>query len=293
MNLSVVIDSDPGVDDFLAILMAARSEGCSLLGLTTVGGNVPLRLATRNALKALAHASRSDVPVAPGASRPFRGWFRYAPHFHGRSGLTARLPSPPRRARDQRAEDFIVEQCGSAAHPVVLISLGPLTNIARLLLQRPSVVDGIDRLVIMGGAIDCPGNITPTAEFNIWNDPQAADIVLRSGVPTTLVGLDVCRQVSFSRAEAWEGNGTGHRLLRGWFQRDPSRAQFDLCDPLAVAVAMDSTLAETEKTAVRVKTEPGPGRGATERSRLGPKIDVSLRVDVMRARRLIKELVLG
>lgn len=292
MKKSVIIDTDPGVDDFIAILLALSSPELDVLALTTTGGNVPLRHATRNALRALEAAGRADVPLAHGASRPLRGAFRYAAYFHGPTGLSIRMPLPKTRPVNSPAVEFLAALLSADSKPVTLVALGPLTNIAQLLERHPSAAQLIDRLVVMGGAIDAPGNVTPHAEFNIWNDPEAAQAVLRSGLPITLIGLDVCRRVVFTPRHVAGGAGIVESMMAGWFAAHSDRARFELCDPLAIAVAIEPALVETVPIAIEVDTSDGPERGRTRRASRGPAIDVALDVDSQRAVRLIADRVL-
>ena len=170
-----------------------------VLALTTVGGNVPLARTTRNALALLEYAARTDVPVARGSARPTRGRFGYAYAIHGTSGLTRRLPRPSTRPIDLNAVDFLAAQLREFPGQITLVALGPLTNLARLWLRHPGALEQAAQLVVMGGAVNTPGNVKPNAEFNFYSDPEAADVVLSSGVPLTLVDLAVCRQVGIDR----------------------------------------------------------------------------------------------
>ena len=201
-QIQLIIDTDPGVDDAIAILMALAASEVEILGLTTVGGNVPLARATRNALSLLQAAGRSDIPVAKGASRPLRGKFAYAPHFHGPGGLAQRLPDPATGPVEEGAVKFLYDQLTGERGEAVLVALGPLTNLAMLLRDRPIALEQAKQIVVMGGAVNTPGNVTPEAEFNFYCDPVAADIVLSSRLPITMVDLEACRQVKISREQA-------------------------------------------------------------------------------------------
>ena len=183
----VLIDTDPGNDDAIALLMALSPYGSArldVLGVTTVGGNAHLARTTRNALAILEHAGRGDVPLAKGASRPLSGTFPYGYYVHGPGGLTARLPMPRTVASGQGAVEFLRDRLmdGPEEGGTTLITLGPLTNVAKLQSLQPEAGSRISRVVLMGGAVGVPGNITPHAEFNFYSDPQAASRVLSSGV---------------------------------------------------------------------------------------------------------------
>ena len=256
----VIIDTDPGVDDAIAILMALRSSSLQVLGLTTVGGNVPLARGTRNALALLEYAGRTEIPVSRGSALPIRGQYGYSFPVHGASGLTRRLPNPSSRPIDQRAVDFLAGELGKQPGEILLIALGPLTNLANLLTRYPGVLEQASGLVVMGGAVDVPGNVTSHAEFNFYSDPEAARMVLSSGVPLTLIDLAASRQVAVDRQAARELKprnnlgGLAAQLLNNWFRRDPGRQRFYFHDPLAMAAALDLNIVNTQNVQVAVET---------------------------------------
>jgi purine nucleosidase len=195
-RIPIIIDTDPGQDDALAILLAlAESDRLDLLGITTVAGNVGVDLTTANALRILEVAARIDVPVYRGASRPLLRPLCTAEHICGPDGLEgAGLPAPMIKARDQHAVSFIIETLRHAPdRSVTLCPIGPLTNLALVFAQEPALAAKIERIVVMGGARDM-GNITPAAEFNFYVDPHAAHIVLNLGVPIVLFGLHATHQ---------------------------------------------------------------------------------------------------
>lgn len=197
----VYIDVDTGVDDALALLMAIRHPALDVRGVTTVVGNVDLDQVTRNTLQVLEVAGATDIPVAAGAGRPLVAPARSAAAVHGQDGLgNASLPVPRIAPLTKDAVAFLRDELLSAPEPVSIIALAPLTNIALLLQSAPEVKPKIRKLAIMGGAVEI-GNATPVAEFNIYHDPEAADIVFRSGVPILLYTLDVFRQVTFTQEE--------------------------------------------------------------------------------------------
>ena len=253
----VIIDTDPGVDDALAILMGLAAPALNVIGVTATAGNVPLARATRNALALLEYAGRGDIPVYRGAARPVRGRYAYAREVHSAAGLTYPIPNPTTAAAGAGAVSYLAETLRARPGEVVVIALGPLTNLARLLRRHPDALPGAARIIIMGGAVNAPGNVTPAAEFNFYSDPTAARIVMESGLPMTLVDLGACRQVYLARADgddigigAGSGNGGagGRRatlaagLLAGWFRRDPARERFHLYDPLAVIAALEPAI---------------------------------------------------
>src|SRR5580765_2911978 len=193
----IIIDTDPGQDDAVAILLAlAEREALDLIGITTVAGNVPLPLTTTNALRILELAQRDDVPVFPGASQPLLRALRTAEYVCGADGLEgAGLPMPRRAAQDRHAVAFLIDTLRAAdKRTVTLCPIGPLTNIALVFAQEPELASKVERIVLMGGARDL-GNITPAAEFNFFVDPHAAAIVLRLPVPIVMFGLHATHQV--------------------------------------------------------------------------------------------------
>ena len=282
--IQLIIDTDPGVDDAIAILMAMAASEIEILGLTTVGGNVPLARATRNALSLLQAASRSDIPVAKGASRPLRGKFAYAPHFHGPGGLSQRLPDPANGPVEDGAVKFLYDQLTGERGEAVLVALGPLTNLAMLLRDRPIALEQAKQIVVMGGAVNTPGNVTPEAEFNFYCDPVAADIVLSSRLPITMVDLAACRQVKINREQALglkSATPLGRLMLdmlQGWFHREPSREEFEFCDPLAMAIALHPAIATATKVDLDVGIEKDELLGAT--SETGGPGEITLAQDV-------------
>ncbi len=187
-----MIDTDTASDDAVALIMALRAPDVEVAAITVVSGNVPLDQATQNALYTV-QLCGSSVPVHPGAARPLIREPRDAQWFHGRDGLGDQGYGPPKRKPDAKpAVDAILDIV--AANPgIVLVTLGPLTNIALAVAHSSALVSNVSRCVIMGGNPCCEGNVTPAAEFNMWVDPEAARIVLASGLPIELVGWHLCR----------------------------------------------------------------------------------------------------
>ncbi len=189
----IVIDTDPGQDDAVAILLALASPELEILGITAVAGNVPLKLTEKNARKICELAGKPETKVFAGAIRPLARTLVTAEEVHGQSGLNGpELPEPTMPLQAQYAVDFIVETLMKEdSGTVTLCPLGPLTNIALALIREPKIALRIKEIVLMGGGFFEGGNVTPAAEFNIYVDPQAADVVLRSGVPIVMMPLDV------------------------------------------------------------------------------------------------------
>jgi purine nucleosidase len=197
----IIIDTDPGIDDAVAILLALGSPELAVAGIVAVAGNVPLAATERNARAICELAGRRDIGVYAGCSVPMTRAPITAEHFHGEDGLgSLALPAPSTALRPQHGVDFTVELLrASPAGSVTWCALGPLTNVAMALIKAPDIVAGVRELVLMGGASRALGNVTPAAEFNIHADPHAAEIVFDSGVPITMVPLDVTHQVRSTR----------------------------------------------------------------------------------------------
>ena len=212
----IILDCDPGHDDALAITLALARPELELLGITTVGGNSPLAYTTRNALRVLALLGRSDVPVAPGAERALLRESWIPVEFHGQSGLDgADLPEPEVAPRPEGALALTETLVARAGRPVSLVATGPLTNVALLLRARPRIRDGIGRICLMGGSLG-EGNTTAAAEFNVWQDPEAAAIVFGSGIPVSMMGLDVTHRALFLEPEVARLEALGTRIARVW-----------------------------------------------------------------------------
>src|SRR5687768_1450348 len=196
----IIIDTDPGVDDGMAIQLAINSPEFDIVGLTTIFGNVPVELATLNALR-LVHIAGQNIPVAMGAADPLKGSFAGGARVvHGDDGQgnTWQVKSPLKPVEQSSAE-FIVHQILNSPKQITVIAIGPLTNLALALELNPAIAELVREIIIMGGNAFCPGNVTPAAEANIHSDPDAADIVLGARWPLTMVGLDVTHKVFMHR----------------------------------------------------------------------------------------------
>jgi|SRR5579872_4238583 len=194
---SIIIDTDPGTDDAVAILLALGSPELAVEGIVAVAGNVPLAVTERNARAVCELAGRLDIAVYAGCAGPMSRPPITAEHFHGEEGLgTLVLPTPSMALQPQHGVDFTVERLRAApAGGVTWCALGPLTNVAMALIKAPDIAAGVRELVLMGGASRALGNVTPAAEYNIHADPHAAEIVFASGMPITMIPLDVTHQV--------------------------------------------------------------------------------------------------
>ncbi|MGB3311752.1 MAG: nucleoside hydrolase [Nodosilinea sp.] len=262
----LIIDCDPGVDDAIALLLAfASPDEFDLLGITTVAGNVPLALTAANARRICHLAQRTDVPVYAGCPRPLLRSLTTAEDIHGSTGLgEGLLPEPTMPLQSQHAVAYLIDQFTSAAAPITLATLGPLTNVAVALIQCPDIAQGIDRVIMMGGSLG-PGNITPAAEFNLYVDPHAAKVVIDAGLPLTMLGLDVTHQVVTTpdRLAALENLGTpvgktAADLLRLYGQIDCDRhglAAPPLHDPCVIAYLLRPDLFIGRPMRLGVETE--------------------------------------
>src|SRR4051794_8864124 len=268
-----VLDCDPGHDDAVALLLAAASPALDLRAITTVAGNGPLDRVTENARRVCTLAGIRDVPIAAGADRPLAGPLITAAHVHGESALDGpALPAPDVPLDDRPADALVAEVVGGAAEPVTLIATGPLTNVAVALERHPDLADGLREIVLMGGSTE-RGNHTPYAEFNILVDPEAAERVFASGVPVTMVGLNLTHQAIATTAVLDRLRTLDTELARvvvAWMTFFGSTYE-DLWglsgppvhDACAVALVIDAGLVECVEAFVAVETEGRWTRGAT------------------------------
>jgi purine nucleosidase len=231
MTRKIIIDTDPGQDDAVAILLALASpEDFDILGIVAVAGNVALAQNARNALKILELAGRSDIPVHAGCERPLKRRLVTAEYVHGETGLDGPdLPAPTLQLEDKHGVDFIIETLTAHdAGSVTLCCLGPLTNIAMALVKAPSIAGRIKEIVMMGGGYFEGGNITPVAEFNIYVDPEAADVVMRSGVPIVMVPLDVTHMILSTPERLDRIKANGNRCSTAVYEMLSFSQTFDL-----------------------------------------------------------------
>ena len=294
--MKLIIDTDPGTDDAIAIMMALAEPGVDLLGLTTVGGNGRLADSTRNALRLLEHLGRPDVPVHAGASRPTRGAFRYGYYYHGPAALGVRLPSPRGRAQEPRAAEYIVDTLRQHPGEVTIAALGPLTNVAEAIRREPKAARWAREIVVMGAALGGAGNVTPYAEFNTYNDPEAAAYVFDSDANTTLVDLDLCAKVRFRRGEEAELGASpaerlARRILESWFALHPETDTYTLCDPLAVLAALRPELFSFENATIAVDVSDGETRGKTSAVYGEGGVSVATGIDAGDARQAVLDLL--
>ncbi len=266
MPRKIIIDTDPGQDDAVAIMLALGSPELEVLGITAVAGNVPLALTQKNARKICELAGRPDIKVFAGAERPLMRKLVTAEHVHGKTGLNGpKLPEPQMQLQEQFAVDFIVEtlmreETGS----VTICALGPLTNIALALVREPKIAPRIKEIVLMGGGHFEGGNITPAAEFNIYVDPHAACTVLRAGIPIVIMPLDVTHKALTTRPRIAAFRGLNSRVgtataeLLEFFERfDEEKYGTDgapLHDPCVVAYLLKPDLFRGRHCHVEIET---------------------------------------
>jgi purine nucleosidase/pyrimidine-specific ribonucleoside hydrolase len=294
----VIIDTDPGLDDAVAILFALGCGQFDIAGLTTVAGNIGIGTTTRNAGRLMALMGRADIPVVAGASTPLqrRGIDERA--IHGDDGLGGVLLPAPRANPLQGASAWMAQVLTeSPPRSVDVLALGPLTNIAKLALDHPEAAGRIGRLIVMGGTIDEPGNVGPHSEFNLACDPEAADIVLRAGFDTMLIPLDVTRQVragrdwlSTLRASGGLAASTCAELVEAYFTDSGRRESRPLHDPCVMLFALHPALFTIEHRNVSVDLSTGADAGALLPGRPdGVTVRIAMRVDAAGALALLAD----
>lgn len=293
MPKPIIIDCDPGHDDAIALLLAfAHPELVNVLAVTIVAGNQTLEKTVNNALKVLSFAG-VQCEVAGGYDRPLMRPLEIADAVHGESGLDGPdLPAPTFAASEKHGVQVIIDAIRGSREKVTIVPTGPLTNVAAALIGAPDIKKNIERIVLMGGAAR-EGNWTPAAEFNILVDPEAASIVFQSGVPITMIGLDVTHEAQVMAAEVDYLLNSGHRVgimvgelleFFGEFHEAMGFAGMPLHDPLAMATVLDPTIVETRHLPVTIETQGQYTTGRTVVDFYGvtgkePNVDVALKVD--------------
>ncbi len=305
MSRKIIIDTDPGVDDAMAIMLALKSTELDIVGLTAIYGNVNCSQASINALKILEFAGCSDIPVAKGSDVPLIiPPHHHATHVHGEDGLgNSNLPMPKGKILDMSAAQFIVKMILENPGEVTLVPIGPLTNIALAVKIEPKIIKLVKEVVIMGGAATVRGNVTPVAEANIWQDPHAASIVFSAGWPLTMLGLDVTTKVVQTEAylnEIYTANNSATDLIKAvtpfyqdfYFKCFGSR-NLHTHDPSTIAYILNPKLFTIQTVPVVVETE-GRSAGQTVpdfRKQWGsqPETNVCIEVDDQGVLELIKK----
>jgi purine nucleosidase len=297
----LIVDCDPGIDDALALLYALKKDNVVLKGITTVGGNIGLDISTKNALKILEITNNTQIPVARGMLKPLLRDNKSEGEVHGRDGLgNSELPAPKISEIREHAVDFIINTIMENPKQITLVPCGPLTNIAVAVMKEPRLKDYVKEVVIMGGAVTTFGNITPKSEFNIYTDPEAAKTVFESGLPITLVGLDVTMKTLLKADQLKEIMEVSSpitefvgKIITHYMKFYEDVVGVNGCgmhDPLAVAVAIDKGLVKTRKLFVTVETKGefttgetvADLRGSKEGAIKPPNMDVCVEVDSQR-----------
>ncbi|MGH9503756.1 MAG: nucleoside hydrolase [Terriglobales bacterium] len=284
MPRAFLIDTDVASDDAVALIMALRAPEVRVVAITTVAGNVEVQQATRNALYTV-ELCGADVPVFAGAEKPLQRTHQSATWFHGRDGLGDHgYPAPHRKPETLPATDAIL--AAVKANPgLVIVTLGPLTNLAQAVTRHPGIAAQVGRCVIMGGAPCCEGNVTPAAEYNIWVDPEAARIVMRSGLPVEMVGWQTCRgDAVLNEGDIAQVLGFNNRLAcfaiecnslaRDAYKEQTGEDGISLPDPVAMSIALDPTVGnQWSEHYVDVETQSQLTRGMTVVDRLNVAAD--------------------
>ncbi|WP_231601151.1 nucleoside hydrolase [Salinibacterium sp. SWN167] len=313
----MILDVDTGIDDALALLLAVRHPGVNLRAVTCVAGNASLEQVVRNTLTVLDAAGAGDIPVAAGAQRPLLSEAHSAAHVHGADGLgDIGLPESSRTVVPLHAVELLRREILASPTPVTLVPLAPMTNIALLVRLYPEVLDNVERIVFMGGSASV-GNATAVAEFNTWHDPEAAEIVLTSGAPITMYGLDVFYAVTIPpedivrlASSSEPGTQLAGRLLqhivtvKGSEVRVAGDGHGDIGDAGAVCAAIDPDGLSTTNLPVRVSLADPLTRGQTvvdhrtaghEQAGAGDplfrRIDVALGIDSARYAKLFLDTI--
>lgn len=301
MSRRIIFDTDPGVDDAMALLFLLASPELRLEAVTTVFGNVDVEQTTRNALIVLDVAGRPDVPVLAGAGRPLmprRQRQVGGAVVHGDNGLGgASLPAPSREAGSQRAAEAIVERVMAAPGEISIVAVGPLTNVALATCLEPRIVEHVRELIVMGGAATVPGNVTPLAEANFHNDPEAAAIVVAAGYRFALIGLDVTLQaimtpgqVDMLRERGGEIGGFIHAIAAHYgahYARRTGRSGFPMHDSAAVLYAIDPGYFQRERWYMEIETTSPRASGMVMVDRRGrwghePNAEIAVGIDAER-----------
>ncbi|WP_040227029.1 nucleoside hydrolase [Bhargavaea cecembensis] len=287
----LLLDVDTGIDDAIAIILAAKKA--EVVGITTVNGNTSLDNATANTLKVLKLIGREDIPVVRGADRPLLRKPHFEVSVHGDDGIGGALRDmEPGSPEPGFGPDFIIEQAEKHKGELTLVLTAPLTNMALAIRKEPRLKDWVKEVVVMGGAVRSPGNITPTAEYNMYIDPEAAKAVLHAGLPLTLVGLDVSQETLLTESdiERAQGNAEGRFVKEStahYMKRFEELTGLRACamhDPLAVGVALDRSFVWTERLHVDVETSSTLCDGQTvcdfsNWTGKEPNVDVCLEAD--------------
>jgi len=277
--MRIIIDTDPAMgtvggdpEDGLAIILALNSPEVEVEGITIVQGNAPAEMGYSNARHLLTLLGREDVPLVRGCLRPMSSarttQIKLLKRRYEMKQITETVEPTP---GDADAVSFLIDAVQAKPSEITLVTIGPLTNVATAMQKSQAFTEGLRGVVMMGGTVACTGNITPAAEFNFWQDPEAADVVFRSGVPLTMVGLDVCHKTRLLPEQVEEraagGSGLGQFVLEAtapWFKAmaaSEGREGLHLYDSLAMAVAIDPSLVELDECYVEIDAGDGAAQG--------------------------------
>jgi purine nucleosidase/pyrimidine-specific ribonucleoside hydrolase len=283
-----VIDTDPGIDDAIGILLALVSPEFSIAGVTTVAGNIGIETTTRNAGRLLAFAGQNSIPVFKGAAAPLSRPGPEPLNLHGEDGIGGvDLPDPACLPEGQTAVEWLASLLlNQPSGTVDVMALGPLTNLAQLILKRPDAAKRIGRIIAMGGVIHEAGNVGPRSEFNLWADPEAAAAVVGAGLPLVLVPLDVTRRVratrDFTEALAASGKPAAAMvgsLIEAYFESSTNQESRPLHDPCVMLYALDPDLFRVENLRLSVSTGLTDEAGALSVDENGALVQVTMGVD--------------
>jgi purine nucleosidase len=301
MPTSVLIDTDPGIDDAVALALASKLAELRIVAITTTHGNTDIDRTTRNA-RLIASIAGIDAPIVPGAAAPLVREPRPARETHGPEGLGHVIPGEEARHETDNAAETIIAQVRSQ-RKLTVCCLGPLTNLASAIAFAPDIADVVGAVFVMGGALDVPGTQTARSEFNWWSDPEAADFVMHAGLDLRLVPLDVTRRIAVPGSAIRALAGAGERDRRARFWADALRfyadfhqeyEHFDGCivnDALAVALVADPTLADWEEMRLDVSLSDDDERGAVRRSASGGRTAVATSVRAREVLALLERTV--
>lgn len=307
----IILDTDPGVDDALAFLLAFNSPEVKVEAVTTVAGNVNHTKGHNNAKKLLEFIGATNVPVCAGAEKPLIRVMSHAEEFHGNTGLgDAELPEPTLKTDPGNAVEMIIEKVDELGKKLILVAIGPLTNIASALLADPKLPKKVDKLVIMGGAFNLTpyglGNANAVAEFNIWHDPEAAKIVFNSGLPIVAIGLDTTTHPDYRMSVDMFDKIKAKKDRRSKLVVDLCKSLvdkfngFSLHDPQALAYVIDPTIFKTKKYKVDIEVQGELTRGMTVverryylRIKEDANTEIIVEVDAKRFLSLIMDRITG
>lgn len=306
----VIIDTDPGLgtreadfDDGVALLLALKSPQIDVIGITTVHGNVPVSYGTRNVLRLL-HLMQRNVKVAQGAHRPIILDYPGKVKRPDREieGIFQFIPSMEDNLISTFAPQFIVDTANKSEDKIIIVGIGPLTNIALSLIINPGIKEKIEKIIIMGGAAFYPGNVTPVAEFNIWMDPEAAEVVFSSGLPIVMVGLNVTQKIGFTKKDFSLLKNKIDPLSKlfylsavtwlDYLRKMQNTRECYIHDALAVGYLLDEKLISTRQAYVSIETKGALTRGQTVIDTQGisgkrPNAQVCMEIDKKRFREMV------